>query len=58
LPTALVLADAEVEPFLITYEGCHVMNPGRLVPEGDKSLARWIEYDLLKRKGNVREQQF
>lgn len=58
LPTAFVLADAETAPFTITYEGCHVMNPGRLVPEGNKKLARWIEYDILKNRGKVREERY
>lgn len=58
LPTAFVLADAEAAPFAITYEGCHVMNPGRLVPEGNKNLASWIEYDVLKNRGRVREERY
>lgn len=58
LPTTLILADMEAEPFTITYEGCHVMNPGRLIPEGSKGLARWIEYDMSKRKGMIREARF
>lgn len=31
LPTALVLCDAEAAPFVVTYQGCVVLNPGRLV---------------------------
>lgn len=58
LPSALVLADSEAEAFTLTYEGCHVMNPGRLVPEGSKGLARWIEYDLAKKRGVVVEERF
>ncbi|KAL1962201.1 hypothetical protein VTN77DRAFT_9922 [Rasamsonia byssochlamydoides] len=57
LPTAFILADAEIPPFAITYEGCHVMNPGRLLPEGRRSVARWIEYDVLRNRGRVREQR-
>ena len=30
LPSALVLAD-RCEPYRMTYEGCHVLNPGRFV---------------------------
>lgn len=65
LPTALVLADAEAAAFAITYEGCHVMNPGRVVDElsgaggGRKGgWARWVEYDVRSRKGEVRGVRF
>ncbi|OAP54786.1 hypothetical protein AYL99_11234 [Fonsecaea erecta] len=33
LPTALALCDAEMPAFAISYEGCHVMNVGRVVDE-------------------------
>ena len=47
LPNTLILADAEAEPFAITFDGCHIINPGRLVRmEGRKVKARWVEYDL------------
>ncbi|MCJ1317390.1 DNA-directed DNA polymerase epsilon, subunit B [Xylographa vitiligo] len=55
LPTALVLADPEAPPYAVTYEGCHVMNPGRLVAEGRKAVARWIEFDARTRRGKIRE---
>ncbi len=63
LPTALVLADSEVAPFTITYEGCHVMNPGRVVDElgfeGRRGgVARWLEYDVRKRRGEVKNVRF
>lgn len=58
LPTGLVLADAEAAPFCTTYEGCHVMNPGRLIPESNLSSARWIEYDVLKNRGKVKQEHF
>ncbi|KXG53930.1 DNA polymerase alpha/epsilon, subunit B [Penicillium griseofulvum] len=57
LPTALVLADPEVAPFCMTYEGCHVMNPGRLLPEGGTPMARWVEYDVLRNRGKIREER-
>ncbi|KAJ5606953.1 hypothetical protein N7537_003572 [Penicillium hordei] len=57
LPTALVLADPEAAPFCMTYEGCHVMNPGRLLPEGCAPLARWVEYDVLRNRGKIREER-
>ena len=58
LPTALVLADPEAPPFAVTYEGCHVMNPGRLVAEGRRGVARWVEYDARTRRGKTRETTF
>jgi DNA polymerase epsilon subunit 2 len=66
LPTALVLADSEMPSFAITYEGCHVMNPGRVVDELGMSRAgargtgvgRWIEFDVKKGKGQAREVRF
>lgn len=63
LPTALVLADAEAAAFAITYEGCHVMNPGRVVDElgveGKRGgVARWVEYDVGKGRGVVKSVRF
>lgn len=64
LPTALVLADAEMPSFSITYEGCHVMNPGRVVDEmglrrnRGGGLARWVEYDARGGRGAGREVRF
>ncbi|MCJ1237371.1 DNA-directed DNA polymerase epsilon, subunit B [Varicellaria rhodocarpa] len=53
MPSALVLMDPEAPPFALTYEGCHVMNPGRLVAEGRKGLAQWIEYDVASRRSKA-----
>ena len=58
LPTALVLADADAPPFCMTYEGCHVMNPQRLVPEGDSSSVQWIEYDVSRNRGRVKAERY
>ena len=60
LPTALVLADAEAPAFAVTYEGCHVLNPGRVVDElgSRRGLARWAEYDVRSGRGIVRETRF
>ena len=58
LPTALILADSEASPFCMTYEGCHVMNPGRLLPEGSVPTVRWVEYDVLRNRGKVREERY
>ena len=55
LPSALVLMDSEAPPFALTYEGCHVMNPGPLVSQGRKGLAQWMEYDVRTRRGRIRE---
>ncbi|KAJ5647535.1 DNA polymerase alpha/epsilonsubunit B [Penicillium lividum] len=58
LPTALILADSEAAPFCMTYEGCHVMNPGRLLPDGALPTVRWIEYDVLRSRGKVKEERY
>jgi len=60
LPTALVLADAETPQFAITYESCHVMNPGRVVDElgARRGHARWIEFDVKSGRGECREVRF
>jgi DNA polymerase epsilon subunit 2 len=58
LPTAFILADSEIAPFCVTYEGCHAMNPGKFIPDGDLSTMTWIEYDLLKNRGRVRGERF
>ncbi|KAF2228013.1 DNA polymerase alpha/epsilon subunit B-domain-containing protein [Elsinoe ampelina] len=57
LPHTLVLADAEAPAFAVTYEGCHVVNPGRLVKgEGSrKKKVGWVEYDAVSKRGEVRE---
>ena len=55
LPTALVLVDPDAAPFAVTYEGCHVMNPGSFVAEGRKGVAKWLEYDAGTKRGKQRE---
>jgi DNA polymerase epsilon subunit 2 len=56
LPHALILADAEAEPFALTFEGCHVVNPGRLVSGGGRrKRVRWVEYDCWTKRGVVKE---
>lgn len=55
LPSALVLVDPEAPPFALTYEGCHVMNPGPLVSQGRRGVAQWMEYDARTRRGKMRE---
>jgi DNA polymerase epsilon subunit 2 len=54
LPTAMVLLDTTAPPFCITYEGCHVMNPGSVLVPGRKGVARWAEYEV-GRQGKLRE---
>jgi DNA polymerase epsilon subunit 2 len=57
LPTAMVLVDTTAPPFCVTYEGCHVMNPGSVLVAGRRGVARWIEYEV-GRTGRVRECMF
>lgn len=58
LPTALVLADSEVAAFSVSYEGCNVLNPGKFVPEDHKrEPVTWLEYDVLKKRGKVKQQR-
>ncbi|KAK0615876.1 DNA polymerase alpha/epsilon subunit B-domain-containing protein [Bombardia bombarda] len=57
LPTAVVLVDTTAPPFCVTYEGCHVMNPGSVLVAGRKGAARWIEYEVGK-VGKVRDCTF
>lgn len=54
LPTSLVVADSEAPAFALNYMGCCVMNPGCIVEgrRGDK--ARWVEYDVVRKKATVR----
>lgn len=55
LPNALVLSDPAMQPFAVTYEGCHVMNPGRMV---ERRKARWIEYVPATGRGVVKDVGF
>ncbi|WPH00436.1 Hypothetical protein R9X50_00326500 [Acrodontium crateriforme] len=59
LPHTLVLADAEADAYVLTFEGCHVLNPGRLVPGGAGSRkggkVQWVEYDCWTKRGTVME---
>lgn len=57
LPTALVLVDASAPPFCVTYEGCHVMNPGTVLVPGKRGVGRWIEYEMGQ-LGRLRECTF
>jgi len=47
MPTAVVLAD-KYERYELTYEGCHVFNPGRFVSgggaEGEGGEFEWAMY--------------
>jgi DNA polymerase epsilon subunit 2 len=58
LPTAMVLADTEAPAFCVTYEGCHVMNPGNVVAPGRRGVTKWVEYDIRNKVGKVREALF
>ncbi|KFZ17285.1 hypothetical protein V501_01815 [Pseudogymnoascus sp. VKM F-4519 (FW-2642)] len=55
LPSALVVCDAEANAFVEKYEGCCVMNPGRLTGGGKRNMASWVEYDIKERTARVRE---
>lgn len=57
LPTAMVLVDPTAPPFALTYEGCHVMNPGPVLVAGRRGVGRWIEYELGG-AGRIRECMF
>ncbi|KAH6899672.1 DNA polymerase alpha/epsilon subunit B-domain-containing protein [Thelonectria olida] len=57
LPTAMVLVDTTAPTFCITYEGCHVMNPGSVLVPGRTSVGRWIEYEVGG-SGKLRECTF
>ena len=54
LPTALVIADPEAPSFSLNYMGCCVMNPGAIVEGRRGERARWVEFDVVERKGVVR----
>lgn len=58
LPTAMVLADVDAPAFCVTYEGCHVMNPGSVVAPGRRGVAKWVEYDVRRKVGTIRETLF
>ncbi|KAF1356471.1 DNA polymerase epsilon subunit B [Delphinella strobiligena] len=56
LPHTLVLADAEAPAFAVTFEGCHVLNPGRFVRvEGRRRWVQWVEYDCAGKRGGIRD---
>lgn len=57
LPTAMILVDTTAPAFCVTYEGCHVVNPGALLVTGRRGLARWVEYEI-GRTGKIREVLF
>ncbi|KAF6845186.1 DNA polymerase epsilon subunit [Colletotrichum musicola] len=57
LPTSMVLVDTTAPPFCVTYEGCHVMNPGSILIPGRTRVGRWIEYEIGK-IGKLREATF
>lgn len=57
LPTAMALVDTTAPPFCLTYEGCHVVNPGSVLVTGRKGVGRWVEYEVGK-MGRLRECTF
>ena len=59
LPHTLILADPEgaEEGYAVTFEGCHVFNPGRLVGTrgGRRRRVGWGEYDLWTKRGVIKD---
>lgn len=51
-----MVADVGIEGFAVTYEGCHVVNPGRLVVDGGGGgrKAAWVEVEMREGRGTVR----
>ena len=58
LPSALILADGETEPFSVTYEGCCVVNPGAVLGQEGRRVARWCEFDVMSQRGVGRDVGF
>ncbi|KAI9787538.1 MAG: DNA-directed DNA polymerase epsilon, subunit B [Geoglossum umbratile] len=58
LPSALVLADGETDPFSVTYEGCCVVNPGAVLGAEGRRVARWCEFDVMAGRGVGRDVVF
>lgn len=57
LPHTLILGDTGAGQFCVTFEGCHVVNAGRFVDGvgGRRRRVGWVEYDVWKRRGVLRE---
>lgn len=56
LPHTIILADPDAPPFTLTFEGCHVVNPGRLVEgAGRRKKLQWVEYDVWTKRGQLKE---
>lgn len=56
LPHCLILVDAEADPFAVTFEGCHVLNPGKMIGDGARrKKVVWAEYDARTKRGLLRE---
>ena len=60
LPNALVLCDAAAAAFSLVYQGCAVLNAGRLLGgigggRGRRETIRWCEFALVERRGTVKE---
>ena len=44
LPNYLILADSSTPPFTVTYEGCHVVNPGPFLVADERRKGRFVEF--------------
>jgi len=51
----VILIDPTAQPFAVTYEGCHVCNPGRFV---ERRRARWVEFLPGEKRGVVIDEMF
>jgi DNA polymerase epsilon subunit 2 len=51
LPSVLVLADTTTPQFKVTYEGCHVINPG---PFMERNKVNWMEYHPSTKTTEIR----
>lgn len=59
LPSAVILCDADAAAFSLVYQGCAVLNAGKLLNGigaggGRREAIRWCEMGLVERRGVVR----
>lgn len=60
LPSALVLCDSGIESFVLGYQGCVVLNVGKVSESGAGTTEKgkvggtWCEFDVRERRGVVR----
>ena len=54
LPTALVVCDAGVQPWNVTYDACRTVNVGRA---GERREVRWVEWGCREAVATVRTKE-